>query len=881
MRRSLAGMTPAQRRACVAVRALLLGCILLALAGVRFLWHGHDLAVLFVVDDSASVSPGARQEARSFVEDSLRHRRGHDVAGVIGFGQTPSVWQPVEESGRVADRWPALPDTVRNGSDIGRALDFAAATAPAGHARRVVLLSDGNDTAEGAVSAAARLAAAGAQVDTVALHNAAEPEVLVAEVKLPGGLRSGEPFDLRADVQSNVATTAKVNLYQNQFLAGQQDLQVKPGRNAVRFANLKAGDGFTAYEVEILPAKDTRVENNRAGATVALTGKPRVLLVEGDEAKAAPLAGALRDAKIDVETRGPEGLPRTLSELQRFDLFALSDVSALQMTRDQMELYRTWVQQFGGGFLMIGGENSFGVGGYFRTPIETMLPVRTDHDDRQETPTVAMYIVLDSSGSMSAPIAGQTKISLADQGAVLAMDVLGGKDLFGLTAVDTQVHTVVPLGPAANARGAAEAKIESITAGGGGIYIYTGLADAFRVIRGANAKIKHVLLFSDSDDAEEKTAGEMPDGAGQGGGSSLDLASAMLAEKITLSVVGLGSEKDKDVAFLRELAERGNGRFYQTDDARNLPQIFSTETMKVAQSSLVEEPFQPVPAAPSPLIAGIDWKTCPPLLGYNSTKPKPTADIELATELGEPLLATWRYGLGQTAAFTSDATARWAGEWLDWDGYGKFWAQLVRGLLRKTEQAAFQVRTVELGDGSRVRLDIDALTPEGGFRDGLPIDITALDTATGETRQAHAEQVGPGSYQAEFALPEVAGAAAGSAGTPMETTMFSVSSPELLDRPYVFGHTRSYPREFLRTDTDEMALRAVAQAGHGRFAPKAAEIFAAPATEGVRSVDFTNYFLALALLLLPLDIFLRRRTWKGHSFTPSPVPRVATAGRVA
>ncbi len=180
--------------------------------------------------------------------------------------------------------------------------------------------------------------------------------------------------------------------------------------------------------------------------------------------------------------------------------------------------------------------------------------------------------------------------------------------------------------------------------------------------------------------------------------------------------------------------------------------------MKVAQSSLVEEPFVPVPAAPSPLAAGIDWKTCPPLLGYNSTKPKPTADIALATELGEPLLATWRYGLGQTAAFTSDAAARWAGEWLTWDGYGKFWAQVVRGLLRKSEQAAFQVRQTELGDGSRLRLDIDALTPEGGFRDRLPIDVTALDAGSGQTRTARAEQTGPGSYRAEFDLSPAADA---------------------------------------------------------------------------------------------------------------------------
>ena len=551
-----------------------------------------------------------------------------------------------------------------------------------------------------------------------------------------------------------------------------------------------------------------------------------------------------------MEVRGPAGLPRTLGELQRFDLFLLSDVSALQMTREQMELYRTWVQQFGGGFVMIGGENSFGVGGYFRTPIEQMLPVRMDHDDRQETPSVALYIVLDRSGSMTAPVGGSTgatKISLADQGSVLAMNVLQSKDLFGLTAVDTQVNSVVPLGRLGN-KAANEQKILAITAGGGGIYIYTGLADALRVMHDAPAKIKHVILFSDAADAEEKNSGEMPDGAPAGRGTSMDLVGSLLADKVTTSVVGLGTEHDKDVTFLRALAERGNGRFYLTDDANTLPQIFSTETMKVAQSSLVEEPFNPVPAGPSPLAAGIDWASSPPLLGYNATKIKPTAQLALATETGEPLLATWRYGLGQTGAFTSDATSRWAGEWLTWDGYGKFWAQVVRGLLRKSDQATFQVRAVEQGDGSRLRLDIDALTPEGGFRDRLPIDVTALDTATGATHTLRAEQIAPGSYRVEFDLPppDDAGGAA--------TTMFSVSSPELTDRPYVFGHTRSYPREFLRTGTDEAFLRAVAAAGGGKFDPPVADVFAPPSHFSARRVDLTNDFLAAALLLLPLDI---------------------------
>ena len=660
LRRSLADLTPRQRTATLLVRALLLGCVLLALAGVRLVRRGDDLGVVFLVDDSASVSATARDAARNYVEDSLKNRRSHDEAGVLGFACGVSVWQPPAASSALAVQWPATPDAERAGTDIGRALEFAASVLPAGRARRVVLLSDGNDTSAAGRETAARLAAGGAEVLTVPLRNPAAPEVLVAAVDVPRGLKSGEPFDLHADLESNVATTATVRLYQNQFLvATRENVPLHPGRNDLPFPNLRAGDGFTAYEVEILPAADTRLENNRAGATVALGGNPRVLLVDGDETKAAPLAGALREAKIEVETRGPAGLPRTLGELQRFDLFLLSDVSALSMTRDQTELYRTWVQQFGGGFVMIGGENSFGVGGYFRTPIEQMLPVRMDHDDRQETPSVALYVILDRSGSMTAPVSGNngaTKMSLADQGAVLAMNVLQGRDLFGLTAVDVQVNPVVPLARLGN-KAANEQKILAVTAGGGGIYIYTSLADAVKVMHTAQAKIKHVILFSDAADAEEKNSGEMPDGAAAGRGTSLDLVSALLADKVTTSVVGLGTERDKDVTFLRSLAERGNGRFYLTADATTLPQIFSTETMKVAQSSLVEEPFNPVPAAPSALTSGIDWASCPPLLGYNSTKPKPTAQILLATELGEPLLATWRYGLGQTAAFTRRAGA--------------------------------------------------------------------------------------------------------------------------------------------------------------------------------------------------------------------------------
>ena len=841
-RRSFAGFTRMQRIVCFAMRGVILTLIALALCGVRALLPSSQVSVIFAVDASASISPEGARAAREFANAALRSQHAGDTAGVVGFARDAVVWQPPLEKAALAD-WPPIPDATA--SDIGHALAFSSALFPADQSRRVVLLSDGNDTAGSAVEAASRLARTGVEVWTVPVQNPARPEVLVERVDIPARLKQGEAFDLTANIRSNIATRTKVRVYQSQFLLAEREMELKPGDNTFREPGLHPEGNFVQYDVEIVPAQDTSLENNRATAVASLRGQPRVLVVDGDLEKARPLERALRASRIAVELRGANGAPKTIEDLQQFDLFILSDLSALSLGREQMDLYRRWVQDFGGGFMLLGGENSFGVGGYFRTPIEQMLPVRMEHNDREELPTIALLVVLDRSGSMSAQVGGQTKIALADQGAAMALNVLSPRDYFGVLAVDTRAHVVAPLAR----HGAKEPivqKILAITAGGGGIYIYTALAESFQALRDVNARIKHVILFSDAADAEEKSAGEQPDGA-TGSGNSLDLVSAMVAAKITTSVVALGNEQDKDVSFLRQLAERGQGRFYLTGDATTLPQIFSTETMKVTQSSIVEEPTLAVPVRPSAITAGIDWAQSPLLLGYNATKPKPTADVLLATERGEPLLATWRYGLGQAAAFTSDAKARWASEWVAWPGYGKFWTQAVRGLLRKGGAAAFEVTRREIGDALELR--VDAVTPEGAFRNRLPITITAR-TPDDATQSVTAIQESPGSYRARIALPREG------------TTVINVASPDLPDGGLALAHTRSYPREFLSTETQVPLLRQIAQAGGGKFDPQPWEIFARPEHPSPRRRDLTNWFLIAALALLPIDIFLRRRTWK-------------------
>jgi uncharacterized membrane protein len=842
-RRSLARFTSAQRRWCLGIRTLLLVFLVLALAGARLILPSRELAVLFVVDESASISEKARKAALAWVEEAAKTKPSDDVAGIIAFARSARVAQPPAERLVAAANWNA-PSSKGEQTDIGGAVEFATAMFPVERARRLVLLTDGNDTQNGALRAAQQLARDGVDLVTVPLRNGDAPEVLVENVEAPRRLKTGEPFDLVAHLRANIDTRANVRLYQNQFLIEERELTLHPGVNEFRAANIQPEGNFVTYEVEAIPVADTLAENNRAQTTVSLRGQPRVLIVDAQPEKNRALPDVLRKEKIEVETRSALGAPKTLEDLQQFDFFILHDVSALSLGRDQMELYRRWVQDFGGGFVMIGGEQSYGVGGYFRTPIEQMLPVRMEHQDRQDVPSVALLIVLDRSGSMTAQVQGVPKMSLANQGAALALNVLQAKDYFGVLAVDTRAHTIAPLQQHPS-KAAVEQRILSINAGGGGIYIYTSLAEAFQMLRDVPARVKHVIVFSDAADAEEKVGGEMGDGV-RGGGSSLELASAMLAAKITTSVVALGMETDKDTGFLRQLAERGNGRFYLTSDATTLPQIFSTETMKVAQTSLVEEPFLAQPMSKSPIIAGIDWAQSPLLLGYNATKPKPTADLLLASERGEPLLAVWRFGLGQAAAFTSDAKNRWAAEWLSWPGFGKFWTQLVRGMMRKSDQATFAIDAVETGD--RLKIEVDAVTPEGAFQNGLPLSVHALGDDQ-QSRTVDAIQTAPGRYSASLDLPE------------RGSTIVSVTSPKLPEGGAVFGHTRSYPREFLSTGTNETLLRQMSEAARGSYDPRPAEIFAKRPPRRAHPRPLTPFFLIAALALMPLDIWLRRRTW--------------------
>ncbi|HEY5791910.1 MAG TPA: VWA domain-containing protein, partial [Chthoniobacterales bacterium] len=569
-RHSLANLPPRRARIALVLRGLLLALLAFALAGPHFLAPAREPNVIFLVDDSRSADEPARARVEAWLAEAEKARPAGRKKAVMRFARDLQIVR-----GFSGEAGPSSEDP-RDATRITRAVRQAAALFPSGPGR-IVVFSDGLETE--AVTPLEDLPP-GREVDAVRLPADTRPDAWVEEIVAPVQVRAAESFNARVLAGSNVpGTRAEVALFQDGFRIGQQSVTLAKGVQPVIFPNLRAAAAVSRLEATVALPEDAQPRNDRLAALVASRGEPRALLIDPEPERLDPLAEVLRGARMEAEVRPPAGFPSEMKDLRGFDLVILSDTSADSLRGEKTAVLRSWVEDFGGGLIVTGGPQSFGVGGYFRTPLEELLPVGSEHPDKLELPVAALELVLDRSGSMTAVVGAQTKMDLANQGAVQALERLQNRDYFGVMAVDVRPQTVVPLAPIGD-RPAASRAIRGIRSSGGGIYVYSALLEAYRQLRTVPAKVKHVILFADAADAEEKSAA--------GGQSAEELAAVALGDRVTTSVVALGNEADKDAAFLRALAQAGGGRFYLTHDATALPQLFAQETLRATQPSLVE-----------------------------------------------------------------------------------------------------------------------------------------------------------------------------------------------------------------------------------------------------------------------------------------------------
>jgi Mg-chelatase subunit ChlD len=832
---SLVDMSRFQQALSVSVRALLVIGIALALARPSTASFERRTCTVFLVDVSDSISDDQLRAARQIVERAWKER-GESEVRLVTFAESPRAISIERDAVSIPELRRHDGPHAGEHTDLQAAIQHAYGLFPPNLLRRIAILSDGNETDGDLLVESHRAVERGIKLFAYRLPDRRQPEVLVRSLGLPRDVRMGAPFDLTSEIYSTRRQSATLTLYKDEFingLDGRKTVDLEPGRNEVRFRSLVQEPGFVTYRLAMSNVKhDTWTANNAASAILPVFGRPRVLYVEGEPLHAGHLQRALEAEKIDVTVRGPHGIPGSLAELQKFDLLLVSDVPAEVVSLGQMAAIQAYVRDLGGGFIMTGGQNAFGAGGYCGTLIEKILPVRFDTEKKRDQPSLALALVIDRSGSMT----GQ-KLELAKDAARTTTELLGSSDLISVVAFDSSSYLVVRLQRAAN-RLRILSDIARIQAGGG-TNIKPALQDAFGQLQAATAKVKHVILLSD---------GQSPYGG------IAELVDEMASNRITVSAVGVGDGADR--TLLQMIAERGNGRFYFTEDASNIPKIFTKETTQVARSALVEEQTSVRPVKLASVLAGIDWASAPRLRGYVSTKPKPLSETLLVSSYGEPILSLWRIGLGKTAAFTSDVKNRWAVDWLRWPGYGQFWAQLVREVMRHRIQRSFDMRAEVVA--GQVQVTVDAIDRADRFINGLDSTVTVLDPRRpGHKQSVPLQQTAAGRYQATFRLPSYGSyllrATHTSEAKTVAESVTSLSAP--------------YPKEYTDLVQDLTRVERAVKVGGGIMNPASNALFD-PGKETVRTYrDLWSWVIYALLGLFLLDVLLRRVRLFGYGPT--------------
>jgi Ca-activated chloride channel homolog len=815
--RTLTDLSPKHLQLSGSVRSLIILCIALALMQPVLYRSGAWESVVYLLDVSQSVAPSSIQSSIQWIQQT--NNSGHpDHARFIPFAANSLVFDTLDGLKQVEVANRSSRETIdQTATDIEAAMDTAIRSFAPHHLKRLVLISDGNENSGRMVDMLSRLKAEKIHVYTVPVQPRMNRDVWIENVMAPSQVTAEELFPIEVHVYSQSETTGEVEVRYGKKTLGTRTVQLIRGLNRIAFdASIKEDSGPVTIEAEVKVPNDPFPDNNKFRSAIVVEGRPKVLYVEGRPQSVQYLQMALNNEGLSVSTVSPGAFPKSIEDLDAFDAIVLSDVPRSNLSDEQMKSLTSYVRDLGGGFILAGGENNYGEGGYSKTAVEEILPV-TFEAKKDKPDSVAMIMVLDKSGSM-----GGQKIEMTKEAAKAPLALLKDTDSFGVVAFDYNFYWPVKFQSVANRASIAQA-ISTIAAGGE-TNIYPALREAYIQLAGATTQVKHVILLSDGRSLPDDFEG---------------LTKKMLEGKITVSTVAVGNGADREL--LANIAKWGHGRTYYLEDPKAVPQIFTKETELATGKTLLEEPFKPVVKKNVDAFKGIDFNSAPQLLGYVATKSKDTSEVLLESQRKDPILARWQYGLGKTAAFLSDLKDRWAVDWLKWKGYPKFWSQVVRETMRRRDDDEFDFRVVK--DGNEARITINAVQKDGQFRNKLEPQVRVIgpDEAVSDVA---VHQVGPGSYEAKFPMSQKG------------AYLFRAVGPESGGPSRVLAY--SYPDEYHFYPPNTEALRSISNETKGRFQPHAEDIFDPQDETAALPVPLWPYLAAAALVLYIADVFLRR-----------------------
>ena len=871
--RSLAGLGRVRRLGALALRTAVLTLIVMCLAEVQLRQTSEKLTVIYLLDQSESI-PIEKREAmlRYVVDEVAKHRRSdrEDRAGVIVFGRNANIEiPPFDDDIAVLGGIDSYVNLRTDATNLEAALKLAQASFTEDSAKRIVVVTDGNENMGDARTVAAMLADDGIGIDVAPVLLTTRAEVAVEKVTLPTDIRKGQPIETRVIVNNysdhkipgRLRVTRRVGP-QEEFM-GELDVELEPGKTPYAFSHMIEQPAVYTYQADFTPTNpqdDLMVQNNRATAFTHVRGKGRVLLIENAERKGEFdfFVERLRNNNIEVDVTPSDQLFSSLAELQAYDSIVLANVprgvgddadSVSSFSDEQVSMLVRNTEQMGCGLVMLGGPDSFGAGGWANSELEKAMPVDFQIENSKIRAVGALVLMMHAS-ELAEGNFWQKEV------AQIAIKALGPMDYCGLIHWDGSDRWLwgEPQGliQVSSRRNMMLSRLGRMQPGDMPDFD-PAMKQSLVAFNKVNASVKHMVVISDGDPSPPSFAiTQQYKGAG-----------------IQVSTVAVGTHGAAGHKTLQDLATATGGRYYVVKNPKALPKIYQSEVRRVARP-LIFEPEKPT--APQivdrshEIVQGID--SLPPITGFVMTtiKNNPLVEtIAISPVPDEPdhatIMAAWTYGLGRTAVLTTDTGNRWATQWTDWENYDKLASQLIRWSMRPVnEDDKFTVAT-DVRDG-KVRVIVTALDKDDEFLNFLTMSSAVLDPELGG-QDLKIQQVAPGRYVGEFDAPK-------------DGNYFITIKPGPGHAPLLNGVNVPYSSEFRERETNMALLKALAQLKpkggdqgaliEGELAEDQVEsllkvdTFRPGLPPAVSSQDVWPLFLVICAGVFFADVFIRRVT---------------------
>ena len=699
-------------RLTVALRALAIVAIALAISEPLLETSASGTSVVFVVDRSSSLPPASADSITAWVNDALGDAPAGSEAAVVTYASNPVVSAPVDASSVVASSWQESSPSQTDATNLESALAVANAL-PTSGGKRIVVLSDG---AENDGSAMAQASQGQTPIDTVFAPGIASSDLRLDTISGPTAFWQGDSATVTATIVSPAGTSVELSASVDGGAPQQTTIALDEGasNHAIDLGVLEPG--FHSIAIAISPADpsiDPVPENDSLPAGIVVRSAPAVLYVAAEDSDAGTLPNALSRQGAQVTTISPDRVPSRLSDLAPYDAIILNNVPASALSIDQVAAIDQAARTLGKGVVVTGGASSYGPGAYAGTELEQMMPVTVKVTDGSQRPRVALLLVIDHSGSMTYNSdSGVSKLDMAKEAAKLALTALADGDEIGVLAFNDRQQWVVPMteidGQAT--RDSINAAIDELTADSG-TEVYPALQVGIDAIRAVDVDVRHVILLSDGKSRSGTRA------------SYETLIDSAARDRVSVSTIALGSDADTDL--LQFIADKGFGRYHFTSKPEDIPTVTLAEAQSAGSQAVVRGDFQPIQQESSPIMTGFDPTLMPALEGYDYAETKPDAQQVLMSPRGDPILATWQYGLGRVVAWTADDGTDFATAMRGWESYDSFFAAVLRWSLPDPDYRPVSISANR--DAGSVRFDI-AVTGAGG----QPIDLSQAVLEVGQ-----------------------------------------------------------------------------------------------------------------------------------------------------